>query len=163
LFRPLRAYRSHDFAREPRAILKRAAVFVPAEIAEWRKKLINQVSVRRMNFHHVESRVERAPCRRRKRFRHAADFFATHFARLRIIVLKFDRTRRDHVRPSAFTRRHFSLPRGPRLVRACLAPRMRKLNPREASLLVNEPYNSRQSFRMAVAPDPQILRADARL
>src|SRR5579872_5796578 len=161
LFRPLRAHRLRHFTREPRAILKRAAVFVVTKIAERRKKFINQVSVRRVNFHHVESRAERSPRRRSKRFRDAADFLASHFARLRIIVLKFYRARRDHIGPSAFTLRHFSMLRGPRLVRACLAPRMRKLNSREASLLVNETYNSCQGFRVSVAPNPQILRADA--
>lgn len=92
----------------------------------------------------------------------AANFFARDFARLRIILLKFDGARREDVRPAAILRRDCALLCRPGTIGAGFASGVGKLNARDAALFVNEVDNTGKSFGVAIAPNAKVLRTDAR-
>ena len=71
--RPLFAHRVHHLQNEPGAILKAAAVCVAAMVGQRRKKLVQQIAVRGMNFNHVEAGAGSAARALPKRLDHRID------------------------------------------------------------------------------------------
>src|SRR5690242_2401381 len=112
-----------------------------------------------MNLHDLEARLQRPP-RGLCEFAHdGADLlFAEHQRRL-VSFVERDRTR-SHGCPAALLVRNWA-DALPRRRRRGLAPGVRQLDPRDATLRVQEAHDPRMGLDVAVAPNAQILRADA--
>src|SRR4051794_5918079 len=105
-------------------------------VRERREKLVNQVSMGRMNLNNVESCLQRAPRGLEKRLNHGVN--AALIERPWNCVLRGECQRtRGHRNPAALFDSHQSLA-CPRRAHAGFAAGMRKLNARAGSLRMDE-------------------------
>ena len=108
---------------------------------------------------HAKSRGMRARGSGGKRRDRVGDVLLRHLSRLRIVVGKRDRRRRQHVRPSALGLTHRAVA-APRPIGARLAAGVRQLHAGDAALRVHEAGDAREHVDVIVLPDAEIFRTD---
>src|SRR6266850_877723 len=141
---------SHDVNRKTNSIFEAASIFILTTIAQRRKKLVDQVTMRSVNLERFKTRIQR-PCRRlAKRLDHFADFVWCERTRHRIVVRKGGGARRDGF-PSARFQWHF-LASQPRRTGAPLAACMCQLHPGDGALAADKLRNGppRRNMRIEI-------------
>jgi hypothetical protein len=127
--RPHATHGIHDLQAEADAILKRSAVPIGSRVAEGGQKFVNEISMRSVDFDHVEAGRKGAPGRGGKRRGNARDVTGRKRRRPGVHVGERLPCRADD-RPSARRRRHRSQGSVPWHRRAPLSSGVRKLNGR---------------------------------
>src|SRR5262249_26662700 len=154
VLRPDRAHRIDDLEREPQAVLEGSTVLVGAVVAERGQERVDQVAVRGVDFHDVETGFDRAARRLPEVRGDTVDFGFCESMRRRILRTERDRTRRCRL-PAAFIFGNRGAP-FPRPSDARLASGVRQLDPGGGALLLYEPGDSRQKLAMLILPDTQV-------
>jgi len=151
-----------DFERETRAVLEAAAVLVGAGVGHRRQERVQQVAVGIVDLDGVETDVEGALDGVGVRLLEALDVVQRHLARVRVLLVPWDRGRGDHiVRPAVEVLACDLAARQPRRHGAGFAAGVRELDHDLLVLRVRELHDARDGFFLAVLPQADVFGRDA--
>src|SRR5208283_735298 len=130
-------------------------------IADRRKKFMQQVTVRGVNFDYPEPGSESAPCSGFEAIYDAVNAFLIQCNWQRITFIKTNRTR-CYGKPSRLVRSQLR-PAFPCAFATAFASGVRELNAGDCALALHESSDPRQRFNLFVFPDADIARGNPAL
>jgi hypothetical protein len=161
-FGTLESNRSDNFTQESSAILKGASVSIGSLVTQRRQKLMNQITMSRMNLNHPEASFAGTTCCLPESFDDRPNFLFSSSLGQGIVIGKSDGARTKDMVPSTLGFRNRAMT-FPWPVGTGLASSMCQLHACDAALLVNEAHDPGQWLDVIVTPDPEVLRTDAAL
>src|SRR5688572_15957627 len=120
---------------------------------------MQQVTVGGMELNHLKARSQRPAGSGFKRIDNARDAALIQLLWNRVVVIKGEWTWSHHS-PAAYLPCLQASATLPGRLATCLASRMSQLNASRCALLLEEPRNARQRFRMLIPPDAHVGRRD---
>src|ERR1035437_2308194 len=161
MFRPQVPHCTHNFQRQPDAILKRTPIPIRTCVSYKRKKFMKKISVRGMNFDYAKSGFERAFSGLYERIYNSLNTIHTKRFRQYVIIGKRYGAGSNHRPPPTVLFNAGSFTHIPWPEYRSFSASMRQLNSRYSPLRFNKFSNPLQIRDMLIFPKPQILRSDA--